>query len=164
QIAHSLWSYSTGGLTGAGLGQGEAQMVPAAHTDLILAAAGEEGGFLLIALLFALYAWLIWRSLRIALRASSDYEFFLGAGLTAATALQFLLIAGGSLDVLPLSGVVTPFLSYGRSATISNFVMFAILLSISARSGDSERNLPFRMPTRIAGLIFAGLGAVTLAK
>ena len=54
--------------------------------------------------------------MRIALRARTDYEFFLAAGLAAATALQILLIAGGALGVLPLSGVVTPFLSYGRTA------------------------------------------------
>jgi cell division protein FtsW (lipid II flippase) len=64
---------------------------------------------------FALYALLIWRALRAALRARTDYEFFLAAGLAAATTLQLLLIAGGSLGVVPLSGVVTPFLSYGRT-------------------------------------------------
>jgi cell division protein FtsI/penicillin-binding protein 2/cell division protein FtsW (lipid II flippase) len=164
QLAHSLWAYSSGGLTGSGFGEGEAQMVPAAHTDLILAAAGEEGGFLLVALIFAIYAYIVWRSLRIALRARTDYEFFLGAGMAAVTALQILLIAGGSLGVLPLSGVVTPFLSFGRTAMIANFAVFAILLSISARPGDTERSFPFRTPTRVAGLILAGVGAVTLAK
>jgi len=164
QLAHSLWAYSTGGLTGEGLGRGEAQMVPAAHTDLILAAAGEEGGFLLVALIFALYGYIVWRSLRIALRARTDYEFFLAAGLSAVTALQILLIAGGSLGVLPLSGVVTPFLSFGRTAMIANFAVFAILLSISSRPGDTERNLPFRVPAYTAGVIFAVLGGVTVAK
>src|SRR6185369_10515905 len=158
QLAHSLWAYSTGGLTGEGLGRGEAQMVPAAHTDLILAAAGEEGGFLLVALIFALYGYIVWRSLRIALRARTDYEFFLAAGLSAVTALQILLIAGGSLGVLPLSGVVTPFLSFGRTAMIANFAVFAILLSISSRPGDTERNLPFRVPTVAAATILAVLG------
>ncbi|HKA00508.1 MAG TPA: penicillin-binding transpeptidase domain-containing protein, partial [Candidatus Solibacter sp.] len=150
--------------SGEGIGQGEAQMVPAAHTDLVLAAAGEEGGFLLVALIFALYTYIVWRSLRIALRARTDYEFFLAAGLAAVTALQILLIAGGSLGVLPLSGVVTPFLSFGRTATIANCAVFAILLSISARPGEAERNAPFRVPAYAAGLIFAGLGAAVVAK
>jgi cell division protein FtsI/penicillin-binding protein 2/cell division protein FtsW (lipid II flippase) len=166
QLADSLWAYSSGGLTGTGFGQGEAQLVPAAHTDLILAAAGEEGGFLLVALIFTLYAYLVWRSLRIALRARTDYEFFLGAGLAAVTSLQVLLIAGGSLGVLPLSGVVTPFLSFGRTAMIANFAVFAILLSISTRNNtsDSEGLATFRVPAYAAGIIFAGLGAVTLGK
>jgi cell division protein FtsI/penicillin-binding protein 2/cell division protein FtsW (lipid II flippase) len=164
QLADGLWAYSTGGVIGTGFGQGEAQLVPAAHTDLILAAAGEEGGFLLVALIFVLYAYMVWRSVRIALRARTDYEFFLAAGLAAVTALQILLIAGGSLGVLPLSGVVTPFLSFGRTAMIANFSVFAILLAISARPGDSERTIPFRVPIYAAGTIFAGLGAVTLAK
>jgi cell division protein FtsW (lipid II flippase) len=164
QLADGLWAYSTGGVAGTGLGQGEAQLVPAAHTDLVLAAAGEEGGFLLVALIFALYGYIVWRSLRIALRARSDYEYFLAAGLAAVTALQILLIAGGSLGVLPLSGVVTPFLSFGRTAMIANFAVFAILLAISSRPGDGERTFPFRASTYAAGIIFAGLGAATLAK
>jgi cell division protein FtsW (lipid II flippase) len=164
QLAHSLWAYSTGGLTGTGLAEGEPNLVPAGHTDLILSALGEEGGFLMIALVLALYTYLIWRAFRIALRARADYEFFLAAGLAAVTALQILLIAGGSLGVLPLSGVVTPFLSYGRTAMIANFAMFAILLSISARPGDKERTVPFRVPMFAAGMVFAGLGAAILAK
>jgi len=164
QLADSLWAYSSGGLTGSGIGEGEPNLVPAGHTDLILSALGEEGGFLLVALVFALYAYLVWRAFRIALRARTDYEFFLAAGLAAATALQVLLIAGGSLGVLPLSGVVTPFLSFGRSAMIANFAVFAILLSISGREGDAERSAPFRVPVFAAGMIFAALGAVTLGK
>ena len=164
QLAHSLWAYSTGGLIGAGIGEGESNLVPAGHTDLILAALGEEGGFLAIALVFALYAYLVWRSVRIALRARSDYEFFLAAGLAAVNALQILLIAGGSLGVFPLSGVVTPFLSYGRTAMIANFAVFAILVAISARPGDAERSEPFRVPVSAAGLIFAAAGAVVVAK
>ena len=166
QLAHSLWAYSTGGLIGSGIGQGEAQLVPASHTDLILAALGEEGGFLAVALVFAIYAYLVWRSFRIALRARNDYEFFLAAGLAAVTALQILLIAGGSLGVSPLSGVVTPFLSYGRTAMVANFAVFAILLSISSRSGetDPERAAPFRAPVLAAGLIFAAGGALALGK
>ena len=81
-----------------------------------------------------------------ALRARTDYEFFLGAGLVAATALQILLIAGGALGVVPLSGVVTPFLSYGRSAMLANFVVIAILLSISARSGETENSAALPRP------------------
>jgi cell division protein FtsI/penicillin-binding protein 2/cell division protein FtsW (lipid II flippase) len=160
QLAHSLWAYSTGGLKGTGIGQGDAALVPAAHTDLILSALGEEVGFAGVALVFLLYAFLIWRSLRTALRARTDYEFFLAAGLTATTALQILLIAGGSLGVFPLSGVVTPFLSYGRTALLANFVVFGILLAI--RTDGQAR--PFAVPAKATGLIFAAAGAIVVAK
>ena len=164
QLAHSLWAYATGGILGTGIGMGEPQLVPASHTDLILAALGEQWGFMGIAVVFALYALIVWRALRIALRARTDYEFFLAAGLAAATALQILLIGGGSLGVVPLSGVVTPFLSYGRTAMLMNFLAIAILLSISARAGGSERLVPFRIPVAAAGLILAVAGATVVAK
>ncbi len=166
QLAHSLWAYATGGIAGMGTGQGDPQLVPAGHTDLILAALGEEWGFLGVAAVFALYALIIWRALRIALRARTDYDFFLATGLAAATVLQILLIAGGSLGVLPLSGVVTPFLSYGRTAMITNFLVIGMLLSISGSSkGKAEpATQPFRLPLRFAAVSFAIAGAVILAK
>ena len=101
QLAHSLWAYATGGATGMGTGRGDPQLVPAGHTDLILSALGEEWGFAGVAAVFALYGLIVWRALRAALRAATDYEFFLAAGLAAATTLQLLLIAGGSLGVVP---------------------------------------------------------------
>ena len=162
QLAHSLWAFATGGATGMGIGKGDPQLVPAAHTDLILSALGEEWGFAGIAAVFVLYAIVVWRALRIARRAGSDYEFFLAAGLAAATVLQVLLIAGGALGVLPLSGVVTPFLSYGRTALITNFLVIGILVGISTR-GEGE-SAQFAMPVRVAGILFAVVGAAVLAK
>jgi cell division protein FtsW (lipid II flippase) len=168
QLAQSLWAYATGGLFGTGLGLGDPQLVPAAHTDLILSALGEEWGFVGLLAVFALYGFLLYRAARIALRARSDYEFFLAAGLAVAMGLQVLLIAGGSLGVLPLSGVVTPFLSYGRTSMLANFLVMAALLSISSRSirsGDNaERNAPFRAPLEAAGLVLGALAAIILAK
>ncbi|MGA2736126.1 MAG: penicillin-binding transpeptidase domain-containing protein [Bryobacteraceae bacterium] len=95
----------------------------------------------------------------------SDYEFFLAAGLGVAMALQILLIAGGSLGVMPLSGVVTPFLSYGRSSMLANFFVFAMLLSISSRpSADPQRNAPFRVPIEAAGLALGALALIIVGK
>ncbi|MEI9973121.1 MAG: FtsW/RodA/SpoVE family cell cycle protein [Ignavibacteriota bacterium] len=164
QLAHSLWAYATGGAVGMGTGRGDPQLVPAGHTDLILAALGEEWGFVGVAVVFGLYALLIWRALRAALRARTDYEFFLGSGLAAATALQLLLIAGGSLGVLPLSGVVTPFLSYGRTALLANFAVIGLLEAISHRGGEEGGRKPFRGVTVAVGAIFAVAGAAVLAK
>jgi cell division protein FtsW (lipid II flippase)/cell division protein FtsI/penicillin-binding protein 2 len=164
QLADSLWAYATGGPTGMGTGLGDPQLVPAAHTDLILAALGEEWGFVGVAAVFALYGLLIWRALRAALRAPTDYLFFLAAGLAAATALQLLLIAGGSLGVVPLSGVVTPFLSYGRTAMLANFVVIGMLAAISHRGRKEGSPTPFRGATIVVGAIFGLAGAVVLAK
>jgi len=164
QLAESLWAYATGGLWGTGPGLGDPALVPAVHTDLILSALGEEWGFLGVTAVFALYAFILYRASRIALRARSDYEFFLAAGLGVAMALQILLIAGGSLGVLPLSGVVTPFLSYGRSSMLANFLMFAMLASISHRGGDARRNAPFRAPMEAVGLALGALALLIAGK
>ncbi len=164
QLAHSLWAFATGGVTGMGIGLGDPQYIPAAHTDLVLSALGEEWGFWGFAVVFAIYALLVYRAMRIALRARSDYTFFLAAGLSAATALEILLIAAGALGVLPLSGVVTPFLSYGRTAMLANFVVVAILLSISARPDGEEAPAPFRGPLKAAGVVFGIMAAAIVAK
>jgi cell division protein FtsW (lipid II flippase) len=164
QLAQSLWAFATGGATGTGPGLGDPALVPAAHTDLVLSGLGEEWGFLGVISVLALYAFLVWRALRIALRAGDDYDFFLAAGLGAATGMQVLLIAGGALGVLPLSGVVTPFLSYGRTALLANFAMFGILLSISRGARDPARNAPFRLPVKALGVALGVLAVAIAAK
>ena len=171
QLAHSLWAFSTGGLSGMGPGKGEAALVPAAHTDLILSALGEDLGFLGVVAVIAIFAYLTYRGIRIALQALTDYEFFLAMGLTLATALQFLLIAGGALGLVPLTGVVTPFLSYGRTAMIANFAVVAILLSISAHGKsqpkgraavDPDDRLPFHASSLAAATVMGALGIAVL--
>jgi len=162
QLADSLWAFATGGATGMGIGLGSPQLVPAAHTDLILSALGEEWGFAGVAAVFAIYALIVYRALAIARRARTDYEMFLAAGLAAATALQIVVIAGGSLGVLPLTGVVTPFLSYGRTAMIANFLVIGILEAISARGRSEQPRMP--IPLATVGCIFAAAGAVVLVR
>src|SRR5207237_9801412 len=95
QIAHGLWAFASGGLSGTGLGLGAPSVVPAAHTDLILAAVGEELGFLGLIACFGLFALLLLRGFRIARRATEPYPMFLARGLTLGLALATLLIAGG---------------------------------------------------------------------
>ncbi len=138
-LAQSLWSLAGGALTGTGLGLGDPGQVPAAHTDMVLAAIGEELGFLGLLAVFTLYAALVWRGIRTARRAGTTYGFFLALGLSVLTALHILLIAGGVVGLLPLSGVVSPFLSFGRSAMLANFLLCGILLALSARPGASDR-------------------------
>src|SRR5205085_10240295 len=139
QIAHSLWSFATGAATGTGAGLGNPEVVPAGHTDLIISVVGEQFGYIGLLCLYAIYGVLIWRCFRIALRAPGAYSFFLVAGLTLITALQLILISGGILGLIPLSGVVSPFLSFGRSSMIANFAIFGIILAVSAQGGATQK-------------------------
>ena len=164
QVVHSLWALATGGWSGAGLGLGEPGIVPAGSTDLILAALGEELGFTGFAAVFALYAVLLWLGIRVALRAVTDYDFFLALGLVLLIALQALLIAGGILDLVPLSGVVTPFLSYGRTSMLANFAIFGMLLSLSRKGRAGDHTEPFRRPVRWVAAGLALCAGAVVAK
>jgi cell division protein FtsW (lipid II flippase) len=132
QLAHAIWAFSTGGPTGSGPGWGDPQMIPAGNTDLVLPAIGEEWGFAGVAAVFGLFGFLIWRALAVAGRAGTRYGFFLALGLASLIVFEMLLITAGVLGVLPLSGVVSPFLSSGNTAMLANFLVFAVLLAISA--------------------------------
>ena len=139
QIAHAMWGMATGGTFGTGLGLGDSRYLPAGHTDLILAAIGEEtgaAGLIAVALLFAV---VVWRGFRIARMAPSDYGFFLATALTLFLILPVLIMASGVMGVTPLTGVVTPFLSYGGSAMLANFAALGILASIHAERRGSGR-------------------------
>ena len=132
QVAHSLWAMASGGALGSGPGLGESDVIPAGYTDLIVSVLGEDWGFFGLLSVYLIYGLLIWLGLRIARRARSDYAFFLALGLTLLVSAELLLISCGILDLFPLSGVATPFLSYGRTAMLANFGIAGILLSLSA--------------------------------
>lgn len=162
QIAHGLWALSTGGAWGSGPGLGSPQMVPAGHTDFVLAAVGEELGFVGLAAVVLLYGILGWRCLRVALRAPGDYSAFLAVGVALGLVVQALVIAGGLLGLAPLSGVVTPFLSYGRSSMLANCFAVGVVLAIAQRRGPPREHL--RAPIRaVAGVLMAA-GLVVLGR
>ena len=159
QVTQAVWSLATGGPLGTGLGLGDTRYLPAGHTDLILAAAGEELGAAGLVLVAILYAILVWRGFRIARLAQNDYGFFLATALTLFLIVPVLIMASGILGVTPLTGVVTPFLSYGGSAMVANFCALGMLAAIHADrhpSGDFE---PFRVPMIWLG---SALGAFAL--
>jgi cell division protein FtsW (lipid II flippase) len=163
QIVHALWGMATGGLTGTGLGLGEPALMPAAHTDLILAALGEEFGFLGVATVALLLISLLAIGFRIARRASSDFGFFLATGLTLLLALEALLITGGVLDLVPLSGVAMPFLSFGKSAMIANFFILGMLVSLPSTK-DPEILRPFEPSLRTVERLVLVLGVIVVGK
>ena len=148
QLAHGLWALATGGLTGSGPGYGDPSMIPAGDTDLVLPSIGEEWGYTGVAAIGLLFAFLAARGLRAALRARTEYGFFLASGLTTLLMLEMLLISGGVLGAVPLSGVVSPFLSSGNSAMLANFIILGLILAVSAKPGDEPLS-QFRIPVRV---------------
>lgn len=131
QLAHALWAFATGGPWGSGPGWGDPSVIPAGHTDLVLPAIAEEWGLPGVIAIFLLFALLVRRSFRIALRAPDEYAMFLGLGLASLISFEMLLISGGVLGAIPLSGVVSPFLSSGNTAMLANFFIFSVIAGIS---------------------------------
>lgn len=162
QIAHGLWAMSTGAVLGAGPGQGRPRSIPEGHTDFVLAAIGEELGLIGVVAVIGLYALLGWRCLRVAVRAPGDYSALLGIGVTLALVVQALVIAGGLLGLLPLTGVVTPFLSYGRSSMLANCVAVGVVMAVARRRGAVRLHL--QRPVRVLGVVLAGLALVVAAR
>jgi cell division protein FtsI/penicillin-binding protein 2/cell division protein FtsW (lipid II flippase) len=156
QLAHSLWAFSTGGPTGSGPGWGDTAMIPAGNTDLVLAGIGEEWGFVGVCAVFLLVAFLVGRAFRAGVRASTQFGFFLALGLGCLIAFEMLLITSGVLGALPLSGVVSPFLSSGNTAMLANFLIFAILASISSDNGEERGDVLGRLSGLKASMACAG--------
>jgi cell division protein FtsI/penicillin-binding protein 2/cell division protein FtsW (lipid II flippase) len=159
QLAHSYWALATGGALGSGPGWGDPGMIPAGHTDLVLPAIGEEWGLIGVLAIALLFVYLTYRAFRIALAAADDYAVLLGLGLGSLIAFEMLLISGGVLGAIPLSGVVSPFLSFGNTAMLANFLIFAILLSISKQPARVDSARPF---AKSAGRLAFALGLAAM--
>lgn len=134
QIVQSLLALAAGGVFGRGPGLGAPTLVPVAHSDFIFAALAEEWGLLGMLAALALLGALVFRGLHIALRARGAFNQLLAAGLSALIGLQGLLIIGGVIKVIPLTGVTLPFLSYGGTSLVVHFVMLGLLLKLSTQS------------------------------
>jgi cell division protein FtsW (lipid II flippase) len=161
QVAQALWSMSSGGWLGSGVGLGDTRYLPAGHTDLVIASVAEELGFAGLAAIACVYSAMVARALSTARRASTDYAFFLAIGLALFLAVPVLLMVSGTLGVLPLTGVVTPFLSFGGSAMVANFAAVGLLASIrSDRERPADLDV-FKWPVRCLGMAL-GTAAVLL--
>jgi peptidoglycan glycosyltransferase len=134
QIAQAAFAMADGGLSGTGLGQGTPDKIPFAATDMIFAAFGEELGLLGATAVLVTFLFLVGSGFRVALTARSPFETLLAAGLTSLLGFQAFIIIGGILRVLPLTGVTLPFVSYGGSSLISNYIILAVLVRISHNS------------------------------
>ena len=143
QIVQALVAFASGGLFGTGPGIGSPGFVPAAHTDYIYTAIGEEFGFLGTFILVSLYLVLISRGLKIALSHREPFSRMLASGIVITIALQALLIMGGNVRLLPLTGVTLPFISYGGSSLLTSFIGFGLLVSLSDIDGKPRRDSSF---------------------
>lgn len=131
QIVQSLFALGSGGIFGTGLGEGLPNLIPAVHTDFIFSAIVEELGLLGACAVLILYMCFIFRGLMIALSARNDFSALLATGFTALMGLQTFIIIAGVIKLLPMTGVTLPFISYGGSSLVANFVLLGMLLNIS---------------------------------
>ncbi|HEU5100915.1 MAG TPA: FtsW/RodA/SpoVE family cell cycle protein [Roseiflexaceae bacterium] len=132
QMIQALYALASGGWVGAGLGNGDPTMVPESHTDFMFTSIGEELGFVGALALLLCYALFALRGYQIAQRARDGFQQLLAVGLTTAIAAQALIITAGTTNLIPLTGITLPFVSYGGSSTLVNFAMIGMLLRISA--------------------------------
>ena len=132
QVVQGLYALASGGLAGQGLGQGAPTLIPESHTDFIFATIGEEWGLLGTMALLVLYALLVARGMSVSLRARDGFLQLLGVGLAIALAVQVIIIVGGNLVLIPLTGITLPFVSYGGSSLLMNWIALALLVRISA--------------------------------
>jgi cell division protein FtsW (lipid II flippase) len=134
QVAQSLFAMATGGVFGVGLGQGRPDIIPEVNTDFIFAAFGEEIGLLGTTALLLCFFLFVGRGFAVATRSRDDFGQLLAAGLTFLFGLQVFVILGGVTQLLPLTGVTLPFMSYGGSSLLANYGLVALLLRVSASS------------------------------
>jgi cell division protein FtsW (lipid II flippase) len=144
QMVQSLFSLGSGGIAGAGLGGGHPELVPVINSDFIVAAFGEELGFIGLAAMIMVYMLLAMRGLRSGLAVRDTFGKLLAGGLSFLLMWQIFVVIGGISKLIPQTGLTAPFLSAGGSSLLASYIMVALLLRISdaARRPQASRPKP----------------------
>ncbi len=140
QLVQSLFAFGTGGFAGTGLGLGSPQKIPNASTDFVFSAIGEELGLLGTVAVIIGFLLLIGTGFRIAVQADRPFSQLFAAGLTTILGVQTFIIIGGVTRLIPLTGITLPFISYGGSSLVANFVILALLLRISDETAEHSES------------------------
>ncbi len=163
QVVQGLMAMASGGLLGRGPGLGSPGVVPVSHSDFIYTSIVEETGLVGAIALLVLIAFLCLRALRISLRARDAYQRYLAVGLSAYLAGQSLLIIGGNIRMLPLTGVTLPFVSYGGSSLLASFSALLLLCLVSHEGVNRAAPVTRTRPTlTIAGIVLGAFGLAAL--
>ena len=163
QIVQSVIAIANGGILGTGPGLGSPGLVPVALSDMIYAAIAEETGILGSLGLLAIIAVVLIRGLRAALRAPDAFRRLLAAGITIYFGIQSILIVGGNVRLLPLTGVTLPFVSYGGSSLLTSFLALLLLVHISNHLDVDPAPLPRPQPyLAVSAFLLLGLLACAL--
>jgi peptidoglycan glycosyltransferase len=142
QIVQAMFALSNGGIDGTGLGLGSPNKIPEVKNDFIFAAIGEELGLMGATAVLIAFMLIIGAGLRIAMRAERPFEKILATGLTTIIGLQAFIIIGGVIRVVPLTGITLPFVSYGGSSLLANYILLALLMRISDSSARRLGEVP----------------------
>jgi cell division protein FtsW (lipid II flippase) len=165
QIIQSLMAVANGGLFGRGTGLGNPGLVPVAISDFIFSAIAEETGLIGTTAFLALLGIFIYRGMKISLAAPDKFRRYVATGLTAYIGGQAILIIGGNLRLLPLTGVTLPFISYGGSSLLTSFIAALLLLLISSQPQDEPPALRSPIPyTWLGGFLCFGIFAAAVTN
>lgn len=140
QVVQSLFAIGSGGLFGSGLGLGFPKMIPVVESDFIFSAISEEMGLFGGVGIIIVYILLIYRGFKIALTNDNNYGILLASGLTVILTIQAIVILAGVTKLLPLTGITLPFISYGGSSIVANFMLIGLLLNISGKDSGSHES------------------------
>jgi cell division protein FtsW (lipid II flippase) len=163
QIVQSLIAIASGELFGQGPGLGSPGVVPVSHSDFIYASIVEETGLLGAVGLLLLFALIVRSGFRAAINAVNNYQRYLAAGITAYVVMQAILIIGGNLRLLPLTGVTLPFVSYGGSSLLTTYIAILLLILISNRGDEEPAPLNTPLPYLvISAMLLTSLLALAL--
>ena len=165
QVVQSILAIAAGGVFGRGPGLGSPGLVPVAYSDFIFSAIAEETGLVGTIALILIVAMLVGIGFLIAMRAQNMFQRYLAAGLTAYLCAQSILIIGGNLRLLPLTGVTLPFVSYGGSSLVTAFAALLLLCLISEQTENEPAALPNPQAYLLtAAALIVGLIAIALVN